>query len=92
MLPRPVERLVWAIRVGWRIVNGRWFCFRDAPTWFVAEMSAIGGDASDASVRAMGQQAMAELEHRVNNLRFRAAREHAAIMQSLARMEDDQCR
>lgn len=34
------EEIVWAFRVSWRHVTGRWFIFRDVPLWFC--IKAVG--------------------------------------------------
>lgn len=58
----------WCLVVGWRAAGGRWFIFRDAPTWFVAAIASCDWQYEDDDTRAIGEQAQAEIQLRMRSL------------------------
>lgn len=48
----------------WLHVQGRWYVFRNAPDWFVADIADIPNNDEDADVNAYINQARSERELR----------------------------
>lgn len=60
----------------WRVQNGRWYCFREAPDWLVKEWAAtvIPADADDLFIATV-RQAEAEFVRRYHRLAAEAEKQ-----------------
>jgi hypothetical protein len=69
---RAIQRPFLTMKYAMRIVRGRWYVFRDAPDWFVAENSvhleSLAGIEEDPRLVEFYRQASEEFDMRVKRL------------------------
>ena len=76
LLQRIVREIEWwrlTIIVTWRMVNGRWYVYRDMPDWLVASHAEMDEEFSE-EWRCLNAMAQAEQKLRVERLLREAVR------------------
>lgn len=85
LLQRIVREIEWwrlTIIVTWRMVNGRWYVYRDMPDWLVASHAAMDDEFSEELLRLIAM-AQSEQKLRVDRAVREAVRLHDEIEKAI---------